>query len=309
MLEKVSGWNDLSPALRKKLDAKIDSLGKKVRFKFDIKKKNPDPEKKQGEWLYPFIYTLDPITFNITDTLENTEIKGRETAQRFKKIGIVEAVKENGEPDRFRRIRVHEMEREVLTFDTTKAEDRENIAYLLLHPKLSGGEYADKEKLPVVTLIDEQKTANEERAERTARKKAMDAAEEMNDKEVLEFADAMSGGNSLLWDSTQEPSILRNEIEKLAEKEPKFFNDLVEGKAITYQAVIQKALNKSIVSYDPGEMKFMWASTGQVIQVLSPVGDKNEIEKFAEILMTGGSKSDELYKRIKGLVEPAKTTT
>lgn len=306
MLENVKGWNDLSPALRKKLDDRIDSLGKKVRFKFDIKKKNPDPEKKQGEWLYPFIYTLDPITFNITDALEKSEVKGRETASRFKKIGIIETVKENGEPERFRRIRVTEMEKGELVFDATKSEDRENIAYILLHPKLADGDFQDIEKVPVITLVDEYKLANEERLERTARKKAMDAAEEMSDKEVIEFADAMSGGNDVIWDSSQEPSILRNEIEKLAEKEPKFFNDLVEGKAIKYQAVIKKALSKNIIAYDPAEFKFTWASNSQTIQVLSPVGDKNEIEKFAEVLMAGGAKMEETYKKIKGLVEPSK---
>ena len=309
MLEKVGTWNDLSPALRKKLDDKIDSLGKKVRFKFDIRKQNPDPEKKQGEWLYPFIYTLDPITYNITDTQEDKTAKGRENAQRFKKIGIVEAVKENGEPERFRRIRVAEMEKGELTFDTTKNEDRESIAYLLLHPKIASGEFQDKEKVPVITLIDEQKTASEERAERTARKKAMDVAEEMNDKEIVEFADAMSAGDPLKWDTSLDPAVLRNEVEKLAELKPKFFNDLVEGKTIKYQAVIQKAFSRGILAYDPAEFKITWASNGQTAQILSPVGEKNEVEKFAEVLMTGGAKSDELYKKIKALVESEKATT
>ena len=88
MLEKVGKFNDLSPKLRSILEEKVKSFGKKVRFKFEIARQNPDPEKKNGAVIYPFLYTLDPIVFDIVDTNEDVKEKGRETAQRVKKAGI-----------------------------------------------------------------------------------------------------------------------------------------------------------------------------------------------------------------------------
>ena len=57
-------------SLRQKLEDQIISFGKRVRFKFDISNPNPDPELK-GEKMYPFKYTLDPITFDIMDRYED----------------------------------------------------------------------------------------------------------------------------------------------------------------------------------------------------------------------------------------------
>ncbi len=306
MLEKVGKFNDLSPKLRSILEEKVKSFGKKVRFKFEIARQNPDPEKKNGAVIYPFLYTLDPIVFDIVDTNEDVKEKGRETAQRVKKVGIVETIKDNGEPDKFRRIRIKESERGVKTFDMEKVSDVEEVYLLLIHPKLDGGLFQDKSKVPIVKLIDEQKAATDARNERTARKKAMDIAEAMTDKEVVEFADAMSAGDEVKWDSTQDIGILRNEVEYLAETDPKFFNDLVESKTLKYKATIKQALDRSIISFDPVEYKFSWAGNSQIISVLSPIGEKNEVDKLADFLMTGGEKANEVYKKIENLVNSKK---
>lgn len=301
MLEKVGQYNDLSPELRKIIEDKVLSFGKVVRFKFDIANENPDPEKKQGQWLWPFLWTLDPVTFNIIDKNET-----REGKQKVKKIGIVEEANNEkfpGEPSKFRRIRVPERNRGVMSFDLTTIEGQDDVAYLLIHPKLDGGMFSDDSKRKLITLIDEKAAATQQRAERTARKLAMDIAEEMSDKDVIAFADAMSGGNNVEWDSTQDVDVLRNKIEALAENNPEYFNDKVAGKSVEYQALIKQAMNKKIITFDPAEYKFIWEGNKQIISVLSPVGEKNEIEKFAEILQTGGIKMEETYKKIKSLVE------
>lgn len=297
-LEKVGVnniYNDLSPELRKKLDAKVLSFGKKVRYKFDISNSDPNPDNKGGK-IWPFRWTLDPITFMITDTYEN-----RANAQKVKRIGIVETINDKGEPERFKRIVVSETDKGVLTFDLEKHEDVAAVWFLELHPKLSGGDFADKTKRQVVTRIDEQAAANTERAERTIRKKAMDIAENMTDKEVVDFADAMSASDNLRWDSTQDIGVLRNAVEKLAETDPKFFNDLVESKSLEYQAVIKQAMNKSIIVFDHGEYNFKWVSNGQTFASLQPTGNKNEVEKLADLLQAGGAKYDATYKKIKSL--------
>lgn len=293
--------NDLSPALVKKLETQLDSFGKLVRFKFDISNPDPDPEKKAtGAVIFPFRWTLDPIVFNIIDSDEKREGKGK-----TKKIGIVEDWTNNekeGLSVKYRRIRVASVDLGILSFDLTKTEDRESVCYLLLHPKLSGGEFADKDKRAIITRIDEQSAATEQRLLRTARKKAMDVAEEMSDKEIIDFCDAMSGGNNVEWDSSQDMGVLRNKVEALAEADPKYFNDKVEGKNVEYQALIKQAMNKKVISFNPAEHNFIWVGNNQVVASLSPASQKNEIEQLADIFQTGGAKMEETYKKVKSLV-------
>lgn len=299
MLEKVGIYNDLTEELRNILEKKIASFGKKVRFKFNISNRNPDPEQKSGAMIWPHLWTLDPTTFDIIDPYEK-----RATSSRIKKIGMIEGTRDNEliEKPKFRRIRIGEQEKGIINLDLEKIEDIESTMYLLLHPKLFEGMFANKNLRQVISLVDEQAIATEQRNLRLSRKKATDISAQMSDKEVIDFADAMSGGDKERWDSTQDPEILRNEVEMLAETTPEFFNDLVAGKKIEYQAIVKQAINKGIISFDPGEYKFTWTSNTQTIAILQPVGNKNEIEKLAEFLQTGGEKTEVLFKKIKALL-------
>ena len=225
MLQREGVWNDLSPKLIEKLEAQINSFGKSVRFKFDIANPDPDPEKRAaGAIVYPFSYTLDPVTFQINDKYED-----RADKQKMKKVGMAmnPDIEDGREVVRqFKRVRVSEKEKGIKKFMLDNVEDREMVMYLLLHPKLSGGEFMDKTKRQVITRIDEVTAAKTARDERTARSKAMNVAENMSKDEMETFAAAM------LWDDTDEEIILRNKIEELAETSPVFFNDLVESKDI-----------------------------------------------------------------------------
>jgi len=135
--------------------------------------------------------------------------------------------------------------------------------------------------------------ATQARTERTAKQKATNAAQAMSDKQLIDFADAM------LWDSTQDPEILRNEVEFLAETEPKFFNELVDGRDIEYRALVQQALNKGAITFNPAEYSFAYGGNNHPIITLSPNGEQNEVQKMASWLQTGGQ---DVYKKIKSLV-------
>lgn len=297
MLEQVDNLNRFSQKFRKELEEKVKSFGKVVRYKFDIANANPDPEKKEGQFLYQNIYTLDPATFTITDPYET-----RDNESRLKNVGIFDGYRRGegntGRPPgiRFRKVKVKSIHKGILKLELTKPADFETAMFLELHPKLKGGQFADETKRQVITRVDEIKLATEQRTERTARVKALNVAQNMSDKELVKFADAMG------WDSTEEPEVLRNMVEAQAESNPIMFNDLVESKEIEYRSLVVQAKNKGIISFDPAEYRYIWVGNQQTITVLSPVGDKNEVEKLAEWLQVGGAKADEVYKKIKSLV-------
>ena len=288
-LEPVAHYNNLSAKLREEIEAKLKGFGKSVRYKFEISKPNPDPAKYNGDTVWPNRYTLDPAVWDITDPYE---VAGK---SKSKKIGIVEAVDENGKPNRFRKIRVMAPQKGVLILDLGNQEDYYTAFALELHPKLIGGRFEDKNAYRVVTRIDENAEAETKRKERTARKKALDAAESMEDADIVNFADAM------MWDSGEPANILRNKVEELAETDPEFFNDLIEKKEIQVRALVKQALDKRIITHDPVENKFMWASNMQLITALPVSLTANHVQQFAEWLVVGGSKAEEVHKKIKEL--------
>ena len=289
-LEPVAHYNNLSAKLREEIEAKLKGFGKSVRYKFEISKPNPDPAKYNGDTVWPNRYTLDPAVWDITDPYE---VAGK---SKSKKIGIVEAVDENGKPNRFRKIRVMAPQKGIVILDLENSQEDYYTAFAIeLHPKLIGGKFEDKNAYRVVTRIDENAEAETKRKERTARKKALDAAESMEDADIVNFADAM------MWDSGEPANILRNKVEELAETDPEFFNDLIEKKEIQVRALVKQALDKMIITHDPVENKFMWASNMQLITALPVSLTANHVQQFAEWLVVGGTKAEEVHKKIKEL--------
>lgn len=299
LLRQEEQFNDLSPKLRTHLEKKVADFGKVVRYKFDISNENPDPQKHDGKLIWPSRWTLDPAVFYITDTYED-----RDGHSKTKRIGMIDTV-ENQQGrlvvTKFHKVRIHGKDAGILKLQVQEIEeDRQFAMYLELHPKLMGGEFSDKSKRQIFTRIDEVAASTEARTIRTAKTKATITAQGMNLKEVKDFADAMSGGgNNVEWDSTEDEGILRDKIESLAETTPVFFNDLVAGKNIEYQALIKQAMDKNVITFNPAEYSFVYSGNNQPLVTLSPNGEKNEIEKMAEWLQTGGAES---YKKIKSLM-------
>jgi hypothetical protein len=297
-LENYGIYNDLSPKLREELEQKVESFGKSVRYRFDIAKPNPDPSRYNGDTVYPNMYTLDPVRFSIQDPYEN-----REGKSKTKTIALVDdaSIKDDGNPERLLKVRVSGAERAVLKLNTQdKREDFYMAMLLELHPKLNGGKFADKNAYKILHRIDEEATARDARTERSERLKALNVAQGMSDEELVNFSDAMQ------WDSTESIEVLRNQVEELADNNPVYFNDFVMGKTIEYQSLIKQAIDRDLISFDHAEYKFVWAGNQQVITVLSPTGDKNQVQKLSDWMQTSGNKGDEFYKKLKSLVKSGK---
>jgi len=297
-LENFAHFNDLSPKLREELEQKVESFGKRVRYKFDIAKPNPDPEKYNGAFVYPNMYTLDPTKFTLQDIYED-----RVDKSKTKNIGLVDDVflNDTGVPERFKKVKIGGSDKAVLTLNLEDNMDDFYMAmYLEMHPKNKDGKFASKTLHHVFSRIDENAAAKEARTERSERLKALNVAQGMSDSELIDFADAMQ------WDSALDIEVLRNMTEELADTNPMYFNDFVQGKTIEYQSMIKQAINKGLISFDNSEYKFVWAGNQQTIAVLSPTGQKSNIEKMSEWMQTSGNKGDDFYKKIKALVRGTK---
>jgi len=293
LLAQVGVYNDLSPELRKKLQDKVEEYPNGIRFKFHISSINPDPTKYNGEYLWPNIYTLDPAIFTIRDEFEK-----REGKQKVKQIALIAGLDDKtGIANRFHKVKVEGRSRGIYNLDTANNPELiEWAMYLFLHPKLKDGMFQDKNRVPVIELIDEEKEAREERRTRRDKKEAMDKAYSMSDYQVKEFAAAMN------WDTTEENEMLRNKIEIMAETDPTMFNDFVKSGKLKYQAGIKKAINKGILKLDPSECKLSWANTNQPIIALGISQDgKTDLERLAAWFESAGDKADAAWKKIESL--------
>lgn len=297
MLRQVAHYNDFSPKFIEQLEERVNGFGETVRYKFDIEKENPDKEFYNGKTIFPQMYTLDPTVFNITDKYEDRV--GKSKSKTVANIKTAEMNEHGVLIPTFNKIRVKSGARGVIRLDLTKDEDRNTCMLIELHPKLKGGLFADPSKFQVVSRVDEKADATTQRTERSARLIALNAVNEMSDAKIREFADGMQ------WDSTQEIEILRNQAEILADTEPIFFNDIIKDNVIEYRAVVKKAIDKGIIMFDPAEYKFSWVGNKQPITVLSPIGEKNEVEKLAEFLKIG-TQGQEVFKKIKSLTDGKK---
>lgn len=294
MLEQEGIYNDLSPELRDKLVEKVTSFGKIVRYKFNLARENPDREKYNGKFIYPAQYNLDPVQFKITDPYEK-----RPNKQASKNIGIIESLQKNergNDEYRYARVRVLDTDRGEKYFDMTKPEDVTQVAYLELHPKNGSGMFTSTNMISMFSRIDDLKEATQKRTERSEKRKALEAIEDMDEAAVLEFADAMS------WNSALSPEIIRNQMEELAETTPKMFNNLISDKKLKIQATVKRAIDNRVLGYNPVDGSLTWDSTGQQIVVLGQnTGEKTDVERFAEWFVTNGKKADETYKKLESL--------
>lgn len=294
MLQHIGIYNDLSKSLIEKLEKRIEGFGKIVRYRFDIERENPDKTFHDGKVIFPNMYTLDPTIFKISDKDDAT---GKTKTKNIALIKEYKYDERNNLEFIYRKIRVHGGQRGMLRLDLENSEDVETCMYLELHPKLSGGDFSDKDKVPVFKRIDENAEAAGKTEDRNIRRKAMNIAGDMTPQQLVDFSCAMQ------WDSSLDTLVLKNMVEELAETDSKFFADLVEGKEIEYRATIQKAINNGVIRFEPADYKYIWVGNNMTITVLSPVGDKSELEKFSEFLQHG---NEEVYKKLKSLVNNKK---
>lgn len=280
-------YNNLSPQLREKLEKKAKEHGRYVTYKFAIAKRNPDLEMKTGgEYLYPLRWALTPVTFYITDPYDGIR----------KRVGLIKRLKEFGAPDDgFRRVLVDEQFRGLLKLDMENMEDQDTYMYLEMHPKLEGGQFRDSNEMAIYRHVDDVKEAKTALTTRENRANAMFVVTQMSLEQIQDFACAMS------WSEHEDISILRNKVMELADNDPEWFKNFIDNKSIEYRAVIKRAMDNNIITWQPVENKFVWSGNSQVIAILDRCEDGKVLERMSDWIATSKNGQDVLSK-LKGLL-------
>lgn len=288
MLPIYKELNKFSPELRKKLNDEATAVGKVAKYKFYIARKNPDPQHQPGEeYLYPAIYTLTPVTYDIADGAERQQIR----------VGLYAGIhrEKDYEEMQFKRVVVISRDEGLLTLDLTITEHQQIFEYLEMHPKNENGFFRDKNIPALFCRIDELKEARQRLKKKELRGQTIMVATRMNEQEVRNFAAAMN------WNELEDYEILKDRMIELADKDPEFFRKFVDDPAIEYKAIARRAIDANIISWHPVESKFTWTSNGAVIAVLDRNMAENNIEGLSDWIMTSKN-GPEVFKKIKALL-------
>lgn len=292
MLEAQGKYNNLSDQLRKDIEAKAAEAPRYVKYRFAIANKNPDGERKTGgEYLYPLIYTLTPVTFNITDPYD----------KKLKRIAIVNTLKEMGAmEDSFHKLKIKEGWQGLYTLDMEKSLDRDLFAYIYLHPKLEGGKFRDEQMPAIIKYVDELSDAKYSLRMRNQKIESLMVANSFKTQQVRDFASAMG------WNDSEDPHILKDKIVTLAEEDPEFFKNFIDDKNIEVRAVIQRAIDSKVWDWVPVESKFVWTSNKQVIAVLERAEGANMLDRMCDWVMTSKN-GQEIFAQTKKILQGLKT--
>ena len=184
-----------------------------------------------------------------------------------------------------------------ITLQGSKPEDARLYSFLELSNANKSNAKRRADKKPVFFRVDEKADADGERRSRTKIREAMNAAAEMSASEVREFISAQNKNADL------DLSILRNDLERMAEKSPEEFLKLTKDKNKKIKATIKRALDKKVLKFETNTQSFTWGATGEEIVRVPRTAGGGHLEGFVTFVLTqqnGDVVYEEIQKLLKG---------
>ncbi len=250
---------------------------------FQWLKVKPDPQNK-GRVIMPSI-ALVPNVDRVYDAKEDDYVD----------IANISTLGVGGKPV-FAPIAFERKTKGRLLLKGSKTGDREVYQFLMMSNYNASNPNRDKSVTPLFELVEPNKKAEESRKSRTLRREAMNVAAELSAAEVREFV------ASLNKDEKRDISILRDELETLAEKDPKQFIAMSKDKNKSIQANVKLAMDKKIIAFDKESMTFNWVSTGEAIVQVPRSSKKSYLQGFTNFVLSNKN-GDSVYEEIVKLLK------
>lgn len=169
-----------------------------------------------------------------------------------------------------------------------RALDQEIHSYLTLCNYNGSNPKRDTSKEIIFELVDEEAKAEVETKKRNARREALNAAADLNQDEVKNFAAALGK------DDSRPVSVLRNELEELADKDPQAFLDLISNKQAVMKATINRALSKGIILFSEEQSRWEWPNKEAILTVARGTEAVDELVSFC----VSSAKGEKVYQTI-----------
>jgi hypothetical protein len=269
-MKKTSLYNDLSPELVK---ATMLKPGQQVVYRLhNIQKSTLDPNRLA----IPAAMNVPPV-----DTIWD------EKKQEYVSIAAVKSVDAKGEHT-FHDIFFYGSMAGHMILTGGRALDQEIHTYLTLCNFNATNPNRDTTKEAIFEMVDEEAKAEKESRTRNVRREALNAAADMSPEEVKDYSAAMGK------DDSKPVSVLRNELEEMADKTPEDFMKLINNKQAMMKAAINRALKKGAIVFNQEQSRFEWPNQEAILTVARGSDAVDELVSFC----VSSAKGEKVYQTI-----------
>lgn len=271
-MKKTELFNQLSEKLIKGTMLKP---GEQVTYRLHNITKNPlDPTR----YSIPSAKNVPPV-----DTIWDEE------AQKYVDIAAVRNVSPTGEHS-FHEIFFYSNQAGHMILVGGRALDQEIHSYLSLCNFNASNSSRDTTKEAIFERVDEEAKAEKESRTRNIRREALNAAADLSPEEVKDYAAAIGK------DDTKPVSVLRNELEEMADKTPEDFMKLINNKQAVMKAAINRALKKGAIVFNQEQSRFEWPNQEAILTVARATGS-DAVDELVSFCVSS-AKGEKVYQTI-----------
>lgn len=170
------------------------------------------------------------------------------------------------------------------------AVDQEIHSYLSLCNYNGSNPKRDTSKESYFELVDEKSKSEQEIKVRNLKREALNISSDLSAEDVKNYIAAMG------QDDNRPISVLRNQLENLADNDPKSFLELVNNKQAIMKATLNRAIKKGIIVFDEEQSKFSWPN-GEVITVTARTTGGDAVEDLLAYCV-GNAKGEKVFQTI-----------
>lgn len=171
-----------------------------------------------------------------------------------------------------------------------RAIDQELYSYLTLSNYNGSNPNRDESKEIYFTLVDEKSKSEQEIKVRNLKREALNISSDLSADDVKNYIAAMG------QDDNRPITVLRNDLETLADNDPKSFLELVNNKQAVMKATLNRAIKKGIIVFDEEQSKFSWPN-GEVITVTARTTGGDAVEDLLAYCV-GNAKGEKVFQTI-----------
>jgi hypothetical protein len=271
-MKKTELYNRLSEKLVKGTMLKP---GEQVVYRLHNMQKNPmDPTKLA----IPSAKNVPPI-----DTIWDEE------TQQYIDIAAVRTVAPTGEHT-FHEIFFYGNQAGHMILVGGRALDQEVHSYLSLCNYNASNPNRDTTKEAIFERVDEEAKAVKESRTRNVRREALNAAADLSPEDVKEYTAALGK------DDTRPVSVLRNDLEEMADKTPEEFMQLINNKQAVMKATINRALKKGVIVFSQEQSRFEWPNQEAILTVARSTGS-DAVDELVSFCVSS-TKGDKVFQTI-----------
>lgn len=271
-MKKTKFYNNVSESLLKPTKLKP---GQQVVYK--VEGITPDPM-NPGKWAIPAAKNVPPID-QIWD----------EEKQEYVDIAAVRSFDAEGNHT-FHEIWFFGNQVGLLILRGGSAIDQEIHSYLSLCNYNGSNPNRDTTKEVYFTLVDETAKSESERKVRNLKREALNVSADLTAEDVRNYIAALG------QDDTKPLEVLRNDLETLADSDPKSFLELVSNKQAVMKATLNRALKKNVIKFEEEQSRFTWAN-GEVITTVARTTGSDAIEDLVAFCVSS-TKGEKVYQTI-----------